>query len=227
VKGNANICLMAPDGSGQHALTADGDQKGGLSWSPDGTRLLYQTQEGIRVVAPGGTPRLVVPGGSAPTWSPGGARIAYGTSDGLWTIDPDGHNPTRIATLPAATPSWYPDGTAIAFVGTRSYPELGNRFGIPSRSDVYVVGAGGSNLRRLTGPPGVEYSLLPAGSVPTWWPDGSRLFYQSAREYNNASVFMMNPDGTCEGRFVEPPLNLSQPTWRPGSGPGQGTIHCA
>src|SRR4051812_25621553 len=46
VKGDVNIWLMAPDGSGQHALTSDTGQKSALSWSPDGRRLLYQTQEG-------------------------------------------------------------------------------------------------------------------------------------------------------------------------------------
>jgi Tol biopolymer transport system component len=226
--GGRDVWTMGPDGTGQHALTTDGGTKSALAWSPDGSRLLYQSQAGIWVVgAPAGAP-VKVADGVGPVWSPDGSRIAYGTSEALWTVGADGKNVRRVASLPAYTPAWSPDGSWIAFVGVRFFPERVDRFGIPARPDVFVVHPDGSGLRRLTGakPEGYTPFGLPTATLPTWWPDGSRIFFVSQRQPGPPSAFVMNADGTCEGAFVTTGTQLADPQWRPGSAPGLGPLHC-
>jgi Tol biopolymer transport system component len=233
-KGVWDVWLMRPDGSDQHRLTSDGglQPKTALAWSPDGTRLLYQQANGIWVVPAGGGASVHVADGFGPAWSPGGSRIAYGGGNGIWTVGADGRNPVQVSTLPGGSPSWAPDGSRIAFVGTRLFPELSTpKFGPPSRSDVYTVRPDGSDLRRLTGPPDDGFSTLPAGAAPTWWPDGSRIFFASSRTPGEPqTTYVMNADGTCEGRFTATTATtaaLLQPVWQPGASPGLGPVRCA
>ena len=52
-----------------------------LTWSPDGSRLAFDTAQGIWVVgADGSGLTKVIRRGWKPTWSPDGSRIAYGSS---------------------------------------------------------------------------------------------------------------------------------------------------
>jgi TolB protein len=229
VGGQWDIWLMKPDGSEQRALTADGGTKTLMSWSPDGTRIAYQRQDAMFVVAASGGQPVQLPKGYGPAWSPDGSRIAFGDGSGLWTVRPDGTGAERLTPLPAGNPTWSADGSSIAFLGIRYFPELANRFGIPSRQDVYVVHPDGSGQRRLTGPAddGFDY-LTPSVSMPAWWPDGSRLFFTAARiQWEQPTTYMMNADGTCEGHFAATATQLLRPRWRPGSQPGLGPIRCA
>ena len=216
---------MNADGSAQHALTTDGGTKTLVSWSPDATRIAYQRQDGMFVVPAEGGPPVALPSGLGAAWSPDGTQIAYGNATGLWTVGADGHGARQVTTLSAQTPSWSSGGTRIAFVGTRIFPELTSRFGPAGRSDIYTVRAEGTGLQRMTGPFDEQFSSLPSGGSPTWWPDGSRIFFSSTRAPSDVpgTTYQMNADGSCEGRFGAdggPPL--WRPLWRPGSQPGSG-----
>lgn len=62
-----DICLRASDGSGEVKLTDDGDRDGWPSWSPDGSKVVFSTQEWgefrLYVINPDGTGRKrLVPG---------------------------------------------------------------------------------------------------------------------------------------------------------------------
>jgi TolB protein len=225
VRGAVDVWLMRPDGSGQRQATTSGGHKQLLQWSAGG-RLAYAQDGTIFTLAQGDLP-IRVAAGREPAWSPDGSRLAYASQDGLWTVDADGRNPVHVATMPAQGPSWSSDGARIAFAGTRSFPELASlKFGAPTRQDVFTVRADGGDLRRLTGPRGDEYAFGAWGGwSPTWWPDGSRLFFHSVR--GGPLTWLMNADGTCEGPFSQAPISLQQPAWRPGSQPGLGTIRCA
>jgi Tol biopolymer transport system component len=230
VRGMVDVWLMRPDGSDQRQLTSDGGNKASLAWSPDGARVTYETGGAVFAVPGGDGLRVRLAEGAGLAWSPDGRRIAYVNAEGLWVAGADGRDPTRASTMPAGSPSWSPDGSRIAFVGTRVYPELASKFGAPARQDVYTVQPDGSGLRRLTGPRGEEYSPLPQGGyVPTWWPDSSRLFFESSQRApgESATTYVMNVDGSCEGRFAQTPIQLRRPLWRPGSQPRLGPIRCA
>jgi Tol biopolymer transport system component len=225
VRGAVDVWLMGPDGSGQRQVTTSGGHKELLQWSAGG-RLAY-AQDGTIFTLVQGDPPIRVAAGREPAWSPDGSRLAYTSQGGLWTVDADGRNPVHVSTMPAQGPSWSSDGERIAFAGTRSFPELASpKFGAPTRQDVFTVRVDGGDLRRLTGPRGDEYAFGAWGGwSPTWWPDGSRLFFHSVR--GGPLTWLMNTDGTCEGPFSQALISLQRPAWRPGSQPRLGTIRCA
>jgi Tol biopolymer transport system component len=76
-----------------------------LAWSPDGSRLAFDTDDGIWVVGSDGSGlRMVIRDGLSPTWSPDGSRLAYGTWDdllggwdGLRIADADGNHVQTVA----------------------------------------------------------------------------------------------------------------------------------
>ncbi len=89
------------------------------AWSPDGTRLAFQRENGIYVAAgPGGGSLLV--GGNEPgraAWSPDGSTIAFSLGDEVWvagrSVDP-AHAIAR-AMPDVSTPSWSPEGDAVVY----------------------------------------------------------------------------------------------------------------
>jgi Ca2+-binding RTX toxin-like protein len=92
---------------------------------------------------------------------------------------------------------------------------------------VFTIDATGANLRRLTGPFLDDMLEGPGGEQPTWWPNGSRLFYFGQRYPGPPTVFQMNADGTCEGRFAPSSPDLHDPAWRPSPLSLPGAIACA
>ena len=232
--GIPQVWLVSPSGGNARSITNTAGQKFSLQWSPDGSHLLW-TDNGQLVVADadGNNQRGLVPTAAAfardPAWSPDGREIAY-MNGPLFVVNVDGSGLRQLTQITGNQPSWSPDGTRIAFVGARPFPEFSSRFGPATRSDIFTVGADGSDLQRLTGPPTEEgFFGYPAGQLPTWWPDGSRIFFQDNRSGDingRPTVFQMNPDGTCEGRFAPDAPALADPTWRPGSAPGLGRIRC-
>jgi Tol biopolymer transport system component len=223
------IWVMNVDGAAQKRLTSDAGDKTAPQWSPDSTRLLYArrvTLSNVFVVdAAGGAPRDLTTASTAdatPRWSPDGTRIALDRNDRIWVVDADGGNPRQVSSTTGLGPAWSPDGTRIAFTGTRLFPQYGSRYGPASRSDVFVVGADGKDERRLTGPlADTDYFGAASAGAPTWWPDGTRLFYTST------TTWVMNADGTCEGPFSAAAPRLVGLAWRPGVLPGLPAIGCA
>ena len=135
-------------------------------------------------------------------WSPDGSKLAitYWLSDGvghpgLYVMNADGSDPLRIA--PAEfNPRWSPDGTTIAFRN-----EI--RFG---ESDIYVIGANGLGLRRLTSQPGDEI-------LPVWSPDGRRIAYMHSTG-GLWELWVMHADGSHQRRINVPTAAL-HPRWSP------------
>jgi len=71
--GEAEIWLVDADGSGLRRLPARSSRGGGLSWSPDGSRLVYALGDDIYSIAvDGGAPRLLEFRGvdTSPAWRP-------------------------------------------------------------------------------------------------------------------------------------------------------------
>src|SRR2546429_33952 len=82
--------------------------------------------------------------------------------------------------------AWSPDGTRIAWVSTRD-----------KNPEIYVVGADGKNVRRLTNDSGFDYN-------PQWSPDGKRLAFCSTRA-GNFEIHVMNADGSDVRRLTHHP----------------------
>ena len=104
------------------------------SWSPDGTRILYESSTGgswdiylvdrAGIQDGGGNVRRLTHNGAAdrmPSWSPDGKRIAFVSDrDGdfdVYVMDADGSNERRLTTndLPEIHPYWASDNNRILF----------------------------------------------------------------------------------------------------------------
>ena len=72
---------------------------------------------------------------------------------------------------------WSPDGSQIAFEAA-----------IDGNTDVYLVGADGGHLRRLTDEPSID-------GVPTWSADGQWIYFASTRAGVMPDIWRVSPDG--------------------------------
>ena len=122
----------------------------GSSWSPDGTRLVFDRSGVLFLINADGT-GLVSTGvnGANPAWSPDGAHIAYGSInlDGIWAMDMT-FTPRRLTTAVQQDeyPAWSPDGRQLVFERLEN-----NVF------HLYKVGADGSGAARMSSGPQDEF----------------------------------------------------------------------
>ena len=119
-----------------------------------------------------------------PAWSPDGKTIVFSRiADQSASIDQatlylagaDGSNVRQLGAVPVRgiSPSWSPDGSRIAFVSFADHNGSGCQSGTcPPNGEIYVVGADGSGLTRLTASKADD-------EHPTWSPDGSRIAFAS------------------------------------------------
>ena len=163
--------------------------------------------------------RLVLDGASSGSWSPDGRSVAYASAAGLGVASVDGGEQRVLVRRPVEEPAWSPDGRRIAFLIRTSFPEYYGRGGTPSRTDVYTVGAEGSDLRRLTGFDGDLPWTTPiaSASAPRWWPGGDRLFFVPYEPGSTTGprVWSMNADGSCQAVFALPAALVGVPSWSP------------
>jgi WD40-like Beta Propeller Repeat len=90
-------------------------------------------------------------------------------------------------------PVWSPDGERVAFSRT----DGGN-------ADIYVVGADGTGLVRLTMDPGTDF-------FPAWSPDGLRLAWCASRD-GAPAIYLMNADGSEQTMLVGTGGAMSSPS---------------
>ena len=138
--GNDEIYTMAADGSDPVNRTNNAALDGSPAWSPDGTRIAFQSNRGgngnceIYTMAADGSDPVSRTNNAAvdglPAWSPDGTRIAF-TSDRdgnseIYTMSADGSDPVNRTNNGAidVQPAWSPDGTRIAFATDRGERQL-------------------------------------------------------------------------------------------------------
>jgi Tol biopolymer transport system component len=174
--GNAEIYVMAADGSNPVNITRHPADDWDPSWSPDGTKIVFQSwRDGnaeIYVMNADGTNVRNLTNHPAedshPDWSPDGKKIVFcsnrdnpGGPVDIYVMDADGSNPINLTRSPGSVdwyPAWSPDGRKIAFCSDRD-----------GHYEIYVMNADGSGLRRLTESSG--------SCQPTWSPDGTKIAF--------------------------------------------------
>jgi VCBS repeat-containing protein len=195
-------------------LTNNAAQDTRADWSPDGTRIVFDTaRDGnneIYVMNADGTGlvRLTNNGAddSQPAWSPDGSKIAFmsdrsGTYE-VWVMNADGSGLTQLTNVGGSTvsgqPAWSPDGSKIAFTSDRAG---GSGF------EIYVMNANGSSVTKLTTASGDD-------SEPAWSPDGSKIVFSSTRD-GNSEIYVMNADGSGQTRLTNNSALDRTPVWSP------------
>ena len=239
--GSAQVYLMNTDGTGQTRLSANTTNDESPSWSPDNSRILFQSDRDnpfcrlaeiyVMNADGSGQTRLTndVNDDSAPVWSPDGTKIAFqsmrnGINYQVYMMNADGSGQMNISNSAAndIQPSWSPDGTKIAFGSDRDQAAF---------SSIYVMNANGSNQTRLTfSGSGIR------DEQPIWSPDGSKLAFVSTRDSivetwtetdddgiiltrsrvnTNKEIYLMNADGSAQVRLTNTLENDDSPAWSP------------
>ena len=125
----------------------------------------------------------------------------------IYVMEPNGDSQLPIAISSSTeltevtSPTWSPDGTRLAFVGTAG-----------TNVDVYVMNADGSGLSRLTDDPAHD-------TDPAWSPDGSRIAFASdrGRAAGSSQIWVVNDDGGDETLLISAPVGGTalSPSWSP------------
>ena len=221
----ARIYIVNVSGGGQHALTHGRHALDyGPQWSPDGdsltfarivetrsrlaTKILVSDSAGTHVHTVAKKSLDPDSGSLAyvyePTWDPDGTHLAYTLvalrNDGfirssLYRVAVDGGG-RKLLRRDASAATYSPSGSQISFSGTkRPGSHACNAEDCVLPSDIYVMRADGTHLKRLTRNRGED-------TDPDWSADGQRIVFQSDRNqpeayYESAELYSIRPDGTC------------------------------
>lgn len=144
---------------------------------------------------------------SQPQISPDGGQVVYVRrqmdvmSDRnighLWLMDIDGdrHQPLTTGATSASSPVWSPDGSRIAWIGSKD-----------SGSQLYVVWLDSGRIAQLTKGP-------QAPSNPSWSPDGTRIAFNRFVPIKAPSLVepLKAPEGA---NWAAPPTVIDRPVFR-------------
>ena len=235
VSSGDDLYVVGADGSGRRVLVDTPGLQLDADWSPDGRLIAYRdsraglnVDDEIYVVAADGSRERNLTRNPAndwsPAWSPDGSRIAFASDrEGelrIFVMDAGGGGVRRVTDVWGEYPAWSPDGERIAFA---SYVGGSGPTGDPNY-DLFVIGADGSGLRRLTDNPAYDM-------YPTWSPDGTSIAFESTRATPEGfeppaydlertadfDVFAVPAAGGEARNLTSDPVRLQKfPAWSPG-----------
>jgi Tol biopolymer transport system component len=194
----ASIFSMNPDGTDLRQLTAALGRDSGPQWSPDGSRIVFESDRGSLSLDP-----------------KRGYESTQGDHDSVWVMNADGSDLKPL--VPPADdcrdnepcdPVWSPDGAHVVFASHR---------GSKDSPWLYRVNADGSGLVALAP---VENKFGSGDVRPAFSPDGRRIAFIHTEDKKNSAynfdehtydVWVMNADGS-QRRALE--LNKDFPKGR-------------
>jgi Tol biopolymer transport system component len=175
------LSVVAPDGSTWHSLSDPVFDP--VQWSPDGRRLLWTSDQRVRVAEIATATIQDWPVSLNPyqppwiRWSPDGERVVYESGTYYWDESVvvsawDGSAQRDLG--PGSSPEWAPDGQEIAFMVT-TYPDFG----------LQAVRPDGTKRRFV-----VETT---SRALPRWSPMGDRIAYA---DDHYGQVFVVRRNGS-------------------------------
>lgn len=197
--GNDDIFIVDANGNGYRNLTRSPISEGALSWSPDGSKLVYYTSDYLmHIINADGTNKKDITVGAGkfafePKWSPDGKNIAFicgfrtqgNDTTEIFTMSSDGSNQKRITygnlADEACNLSWSPQGDKLAFVCGTNGSITNNRILVLTKNDT---------INGIPLLPWVYLRVLTSNHLNTpnydWSPDGKWIVFESS---NSTSTF--------------------------------------
>lgn len=212
----SQIFTMRANGTSLQQLThvASGGGAKNPEFSPDGREIAYVRDGHVWVMNSDGSAKTQLTNAGDfrdhdPSWSLDGTQLVFSHCDHSFgfsaycdidVVNIDGGGLTTILddNWVNSQPSYSPDGTQIAFSGTRG--------GFVCA--VWVMDADGSNAIRLTDP-----SMQ--ANHPEWSPDGSKILFSTHCELPNSAVYVMNADGSGQTKLTPAGHDWINPQFSP------------
>lgn len=208
--GDMEIYVATTDGRNQRALTDNDVEDRFPAVSPDGSRILFESdrEDGvwqIFVMNIDGSDVQQLTGGSQgafrPTWSPDGQQVAYlsGSPLNIFVMDIDGRNPRQITfeTMTVGSVSWSINDELAFHAGDEA-----------TSWELYRTDLNGQEPVQLTFNSTSDWS-------PEWSPDGGTLVYMSALPSGEPAIYLINRDGSNPRLIYNSPEYEWSPHWTP------------
>jgi Tol biopolymer transport system component len=219
----AEIWVMASDGTKARRITRNTSDDYGTAWSPDGKTLIFGAVQFepndsgalvpasaylYSVDADGGEPKRISPVGMRaqfPSLSPDGSKIVFHGGHGrlqgaaeIFVMNRDGTDVQQLTSnaYNDIRPDWSPDGKKIAFTSNRD-----------GSIQIFVMNVDGSDVVQLTKSDGGSNNRAPAYS-----PDGKRIVFVSNRD-GDPEIYVMNSDGSGQVRITRNAGEDADPEW--------------
>ncbi len=211
-----SLFAMNADGSAPVNLSKELGVELGSSWSPDGTKILFDSDrtgdsEIFVVNADGSNPVNLTndPAKSdlSPSWSPDGTKILWERwplpdmadmdRPEIFVMNADGSNQRNLGD--GYRPTWSPDGIKIAFAA----PAVFFR-------DIFVMNLDGSGKLNISNDRARD------NSFPSWSPDGLKVAFHGVSDFNgHSSVYVVNVDGSRLLNLSEGFTHAGGASWSP------------
>jgi Tol biopolymer transport system component len=213
--------VWSPDGTqlAFWSLAFDGDPTNPVA--VDAAFADHGGRQSITVVdADGSDPRVLASGltwsddcGSGLSWAHDSRRLAISHTvdqDGkavpvIDVLSTDGDAPRRLV-VNGMDPYWSPDDETIAYHGKPHVASDGEGAG----QGVWLIGADGSDDRRLSQAPGAGCAF----DGPVWSSDGDRIAYYAMSDGLH-DIWVVNADGSGESAIITAPGDQYWPRWSP------------